>query len=1285
MAVYRKQPTVFNVPSKPIRQSKSFVPFSGLEINDNPLLNTNSSAADMLNMIVDDNYFLTMRPRLEHDKVYDQAILDVEPTLVDAMGEDYVFLDAIKIKDRYIIAAGMLDEGAIIDVAWYGVGLYSDANPDGVWLEMVYGTSDFPFAVTIDEVKKFDNFVVSIESGVIRFTSKLSFAGFTLPLDAPHFPDFTVPYVPIYKANILSKDTLNEAPIYEDLNILSDQYRLTFQYSEGQEDTYQALESTSTNVDGTIYELDKILDLDSASVERLVISITALNDLSPRIYKRAPQFDTYYLGIGYYGWTLLGESGVSIYSLLPYITPESALFNNVFNVISNNVAYNPLEKVEVISAPSINNDDIVYVGNDSVIYVDGGAAEAVIHTSPTNIKVASAVYIREPVKDHYVYGKRYYAWIRVGYPATFYYTDSVSDVTIGTALYVDSGTSMVATYTITGVTYPRDMSVPFYKVDITSKFQYELFRLHVGVNGPNGEFISPANFKKLYLPKVTYDGNSNRVGKFVYDPLHDVILRATTEKGELPFRTAKDGGRVAFTDFFEVSTPSRFITLSIYKVGGTAVKQKKLKIDTSTVFTNDEAFNKWRFYYFSGRFVAVWDGTFLGINNLGLAVAKTNTNYDDLDFNKFNLIIAGGAMAYSGNESTIIPAPTRPNYGTAQYFEIISHILWDGTNTHLLSPYDLQELLNIGGTGPLTPDTDSIDSVALILHVNGVVSNKVYLYRLSGKKIAIERMNGSVVGGGQAVLYSVDNANGQILPDIIIIPFVAMAATRGYSLPISYKGLVHPIINLNIDVSGDVTAIMRRGSKINIGRYKFDFDYNGAVSNYFSSPISTIGTYDTYPFEGRFILVQEDGDLLTISDSSSPITFTYDINNAANPLKLTKESSDAYNEARAALINADKPILGQTHVAENRIYYKANYIFVTEADNYDYLPVMYSHKTPREVRHASSYLQSIGTIFEQNMIEFVSFVDNPFISTTFINHARLPLFEKYEQPAIDYLDTKHLVTFFGQTIYLSKGGLFSLTFEAETTQDNIRKATLVSKVVNARLTKENISTAILVNSDPYVLIMFPDAVKRLTRVYAYRADYAHWYYWELPIVVLNTQDDNLYLRLQYEEEGVRKLAYFTDLPIQIVIDPSLSSYQGSVERYLDFDTTYIPWFWKSQIMSMGSITKQKQVIETYFTFVNNNAGITIDTDKSFDVTSHHVTSQEFGIRYFSYNDIVTVAPKVEFEDRLNVINNINRRTYLSRFNYCQLLCYNIDKDNRVQDKVRLANIVIIYKYLSGGK
>ena len=87
-------------------------------------------------------------------------------------------------------------------------------------------------------------------------------------------------------------------------------------------------------------------------------------------------------------------------------------------------------------------------------------------------------------------------------------------------------------------------------------------------------------------------------------------------------------------------------------------------------------------------------------------------------------------------------------------------------------------------------------------------------------------------------------------------------------------------------------------------------------------------------------------------------------------------------------MDQEHQFIGSAYISDSRLYYKDNYIFVTHAGNFEYLPVIYSHKPQRKVRYASSYLREVGSIFEQNMIEFVTFVDNPFIESMFIGHQK---------------------------------------------------------------------------------------------------------------------------------------------------------------------------------------------------------------------------------------------------------------------------------------------------------
>ena len=83
------------------------------------------------------------------------------------------------------------------------------------------------------------------------------------------------------------------------------------------------------------------------------------------------------------------------------------------------------------------------------------------------------------------------------------------------------------------------------------------------------------------------------------------------------------------------------------------------------------------------------------------------------------------------------PAPTRNTYPLSMQYEIISHVVWDGQNVHTITPYDLVELFNTSGTGNLVPDTTSPTEASMIfLYINSIISSKVYISRLSGKKIA---------------------------------------------------------------------------------------------------------------------------------------------------------------------------------------------------------------------------------------------------------------------------------------------------------------------------------------------------------------------------------------------------------------------------------------------------------------------------------------------------------------------------------------------------------------------
>ena len=83
---------------------------------------------------------------------------------------------------------------------------------------------------------------------------------------------------------------------------------------------------------------------------------------------------------------------------------------------------------------------------------------------------------------------------------------------------------------------------------------------------PNNQFITGSDYAKLFSPIVQYDNNNNRIGKFVYDSLTNTLVRLDMVATSRTIQTAKDGGAPLLSSFLEVSSPSRGVTLSVYKV-----------------------------------------------------------------------------------------------------------------------------------------------------------------------------------------------------------------------------------------------------------------------------------------------------------------------------------------------------------------------------------------------------------------------------------------------------------------------------------------------------------------------------------------------------------------------------------------------------------------------------------------------------------------------------------------------------------------------------------------------
>ena len=364
MAVYRKKPTIFAVDNVSRKRLTSFLPFGGLEINENPLTTSAGSTSDALNIVVDDNSFLTLRPRIIDDPQYLIAKQSMLQFLENTGGIVWGG-QAIKVKDGFLFVARsnptptvvrltithgiegtqqqddliveiMLnninslfnfghDEGQSLSISetisemlyqlntttiytegitnnwtWTsdnetyieftantigprtGPYLY-DANYSGPTYftatfdvaqgvaenskMLLYVASNDPTTVTevdVDEtslaiLNSFDDFLIFPEKDYFRFVYRATGVHYKFYLKEGNWTFEAIePYVPTYKLSLSSVESITDAIVYEDLNILSNKYKLSVLYSKESGIDLSVFTAHATEISGNPYVYEEL-------------------------------------------------------------------------------------------------------------------------------------------------------------------------------------------------------------------------------------------------------------------------------------------------------------------------------------------------------------------------------------------------------------------------------------------------------------------------------------------------------------------------------------------------------------------------------------------------------------------------------------------------------------------------------------------------------------------------------------------------------------------------------------------------------------------------------------------------------------------------------------------------------------------------------------------------------------------------------------------------------------------------------------------------------------------
>lgn len=176
-----------------------------------------------------------------------------------------------------------------------------------------------------------------------------------------------------------------------------------------------------------------------------------------------------------------------------------------------------------------------------------------------------------------------------------------------------------------------------------------------------------------------------------------------------------------------------------------------------------------------------------------------------------------------------------------------------------------------------------------------------------------------------------------------------------------------------------------------------------------------------------------------------------------------------------------------------------------------------------------------------------------------------------------------------------------------------------------------------------------------------------WYYWELPITLLNAFAKDNHAEF-VDTEG--NIYYLTTTDIRNMgFDTQL------VTEYYDYGKKLIPWLWQSQVLYLGTMNHAKRLVNTTF--------ILTDTD----------TQDGYGLQYSFkvFRKLASSVPEKELSGDLNLVRSTTKKTNISKFGFLQLKLSNITENSQGTEaekayrnnKLRLVGLGLKYVLLEG--
>lgn len=244
-------------------------------------------------------------------------------------------------------------------------------------------------------------------------------------------------------------------------------------------------------------------------------------------------------------------------------------------------------------------------------------------------------------------------------------------------------------------------------------------------------------------------------------------------------------------------------------------------------------------------------------------------------------------------------------------------------------------------------------------------------------------------------------------------------------------------------------------------------------------------------------------------------------------------------------------------------------------------------------------------------------------------------------------------------LQISYDGIYALR-QLTNVQSSGRISELISEGINKKWLKESkeiIKNCKTINRLYWTYFILSE--KDYSKIYLLDNRTQSWYYWELPISILNAfvKNNTTYFS---DTEGNLYTLKTTDL---------FNKFNPEITEYYDEGKKLIKWNWKSQILPMKTINYSKKLVSTTF--------IMSDTDEK----------DEYGLNYKfkAFRKTASQTQETTLTNNINYIVSTTKRTLVPRFNFMQIELSNVEgtSDDFDHNKLRLIGLAFKYVLLEG--